>query len=124
MPLFQQVAKFLGFTAEKKGLQALSQVPGEAAAFIKGLEKLEPTSNLPKFAYRSRDIGEMGIPFHPQSHAQATMSVAEAQHISPSRGLTTQKPQEIVRVNLAELPPSAYQVMPRKGKPSWVKFKR
>jgi hypothetical protein len=42
MPSFTQVAKFLGFTAEKEGLQALSKVPGEAAAFIKGLEAAEP----------------------------------------------------------------------------------
>jgi hypothetical protein len=43
MPIFQQAAKFLGFAVEKEGVQALSKVPEEAAAFIKSLETTSPT---------------------------------------------------------------------------------
>jgi hypothetical protein len=57
MALFNTAAKFLGFAVEKEGAQALARVPEEAAAFIRGLDKLEE----PGFAFAK---GPEGLVFH------------------------------------------------------------
>lgn len=60
-----------------------------------------PVEPKPIYAYRSRDVGDIGIPS--KSNAQATMSEAEARGHASGRGAITGKNQEIVRVNLNDV---------------------
>jgi hypothetical protein len=80
------------------------------------------TSAEPKYAYRSRDVGEKGVPS--QSHSQATMSEEEAKTYMASREKITGKPQEIVRIDLNKLDPKDYESKPGPNKNDWIKFKR
>ena len=71
-------------------------------------------------AFRSRSIGEEGIPYRPESHAQASLSEAEGRQFMPGRAEIEGQPQELIRTDLSRAP--AFSVLPRAGAPSWIKF--
>jgi hypothetical protein len=71
-------------------------------------------------AYRSRSIGEEGIPYQPESRAQATMGRPEAESYKEGRESLTGEPQEVVETDLSKSP--GFSVIPRGESPSWVKF--
>lgn len=71
-------------------------------------------------AYRTRSAGEQGIPYRPESHAQATMSEEEAAGYMPGREEATGMPQELVGVDLSQSP--GFSVRPGPGGSDWVKF--
>jgi hypothetical protein len=84
----------------------------------------------PKYAYRSRDAGEAGVPkAHAQSHGQATNDLSQAKtYAEPGqRGAVgaggVEKPQEVVRVDLNKLKPEDYKTRTRDGK-NWTDFNR
>lgn len=74
----------------------------------------------PLNVFRSRSMGEKGIPYNPESRAQATMSEAEGRRIMPNREDIEGKPQELIQTDLAKAP--AFSVIPRGTSPSWIKF--
>jgi KTSC domain len=90
----------------------------------------EPPQPLPKSGavpvdspgtfFRSRDIGEKGIPYRRSTPAEATLSRADAERISPFRGETTGKPQEIVSGDLQDAP--GFSVRPGPNGAQWVKM--
>lgn len=71
-------------------------------------------------AFRTRSIGEEGIPSNPQSHAQATMSQSEAESYKPHREELLGQPQETVGVDLEKTPGFSLKRGPRGN--DWVKF--
>lgn len=71
-------------------------------------------------AFRSRDVGEQGIPYRPESPAQATASEPEAQNFMEGRESTTGKPQEVVGVDLSKAP--GFSVAPGPNNANWFKF--
>ena len=73
-----------------------------------------------RFVYRSRDLGETGVPA--ESHSQATASLGEAQRYLQSRGKITGQPQELVRIDLNKLAPGDYQRLPGPNGNDWIKF--
>lgn len=74
----------------------------------------------PNWAYRSRDVGEQGIPAT-DSPAHATATLDEAKRIAPGREYNNEKPQEIVRFDLNKLKPEQYSTFSGpKGTP-WIK---
>lgn len=75
----------------------------------------------PRWAYRSRDVGETGIPH--QSRAQASLDQEQVERSSPSRGDITGNDQEIVKVDLSKMKEGEdYQIMHGTKQPNWVKF--
>lgn len=84
--------------------------------------KASPEVAQPTYAYRSRDIGETGIPN--DSHSQVTVSLDEAQGYLDSRGRISAKPQELVRANLDALDPQHYSRVPGPNGNDWIKFNR
>lgn len=77
------------------------------------------TTSMPRWAFRNRDVGEVGIPA--AGHAQLTTSLEDARRIAPSR---TEAPQQRVAVDLSKLNTSDYEIVPRKGGAPWVKLNR
>ena len=71
-------------------------------------------------AFRARSIGEEGIPYNRESHAQATMGKGEAESYKEGRESLTGEPQEVVETDLSKSP--GFSVIPRGDSPSWVKF--
>jgi hypothetical protein len=81
-----------------------------------------PADNFDRFAFRSRDVGEQGIPT--DSHSQATMSPDEAGKYLDSRGRITGKQQELVRVDLNKLQSGDYQRVAGPNGADWIRFSR
>lgn len=76
-----------------------------------------------QYAYRSRDVGEQGVPS--QSRSQAGLDPQQIKGYMPSRAQVTGKPQELVKVDLTKLNPSDYTLIKDpQGGPSWVKFNK
>jgi hypothetical protein len=75
-----------------------------------------------EFVYRSRDVGETGVPN--DSHSQATTSLDQAIGYLDSRARITGKPQELVRINLDDLDAEHYTRMPHPDGMDWIKFNR
>lgn len=74
-------------------------------------------------AYRTRDVGEQGVPS--KSHSQATMSEDEARKYMASRQkVQNGKPQELVRVDLSKLKPGDFVRMAGPNGNDWIKFAR
>ena len=70
--------------------------------------------------FRSRNIGEEGIPRTP-GRAQATASQAEAtERIAPGREVAEQQPQEIITGDLSRTP--GFSVRPGPNGPNWYTF--
>ena len=75
-----------------------------------------------KYAYRSRDVGEEGVPSG--SPAQATMDEAEAHRIATDREKITGKPQEVVKIPLHNLASHDYTARSGPRGSDWVQFHR
>lgn len=106
------------------------EISPEARAALKG-EKVLDFSKLaghaeipPRYAYRSRDVGEVGVPAEALSHAQATLSPDEAKMYTEHRGKTTGKPQELVRFDLNKIDPEHYSAKAGPSGSDWVKLHR
>lgn len=84
-------------------------------------EKEPPTSKpaVEPMAYRARSVGDQGVPYKPETRAQATTSEAQARSYEPGRGDIVGKPQETVGINLAKTP--GFSVM-GDGPARYVKF--
>ncbi len=107
---FQQAKRELGPSA------SISDV-------LKRAEDIKRRENgTPQYVYRSRDVGEQGVPS--QSHSQATVSKQEAERYLASRGNTTGREQELVRIDLSKLPPDSYERKPGPNGNDWIKFTR
>lgn len=77
------------------------------------------------FAFRSRDVGENGIPADPRSHAHATADLDELQRLAPGRESITGKPQEFVKVDLSKMEEGKdFARMHRPGQSDWIRFLR
>jgi hypothetical protein len=82
---------------------------------------LEPPAEVvePRYAYRARDTGELGVP--DKTHSQASLDEADVRRIAPSR---SEGPQEIVRFDLNKLAPEDYEIIERPDAPAWVRLRR
>jgi hypothetical protein len=114
-----------GAKADNNFIQQAKQELGpdaSASDVLRRAEDLKRHKNgTPQYVYRSRDVGEQGVPS--QSHSQATVSKQEAERYLTSRGNTTGKEQELVRVDLSKLPPDSYERKPGPNGHDWIKFK-
>lgn len=104
--------------------EAPAPITPEAGPPVSGNLPGGPTpSQSPNFAYRSRDVGEQGIPA--SVRPQATTDLSEAQsYAEPGGGReqVTGKPQEVVRIDLSKLKEGKdYERIQRPGKPDWIK---
>ena len=81
-----------------------------------------PETESGNFVYRSRDVGETGVPN--DSHSQATTDLDQAIGYLDSRARVTGKPQELVRINLDDLDAGHYTRMPHPDGMDWIKFNR
>ena len=71
--------------------------------------------------FRSRNIGEEGIPYRSESPAQASASQSEVENrIAPYRADLEGKPQEVITGDLSQTP--GFSVHARSNGPSWYKF--
>jgi len=96
------------------------RVPVKASMAKAGLEEENAPTSAKPLAFRSRNLGEEGVPYHPESHAQATMSAEEAHNrIRPSKE-DAFGPQEVVGVDLGKVPGFSTKAGPRGA--DWVKF--
>lgn len=86
------------------------------------MQQPEQPSFLQAKAYRARDVGEQGISYNQQSHAQATLSRQQAETFAQpgQRDAITGKPQEVVSTDLDKAP--GFSVVQNGGNPPWVKF--
>lgn len=76
-------------------------------------------------AYRSRDVGEKGIPADPRSHAHATTDLEDLKRLAPGRESITGKPQEFIKVNLTKLEEGKDFVrVHRPGEADWIRYLR
>ena len=73
----------------------------------------------PRYAFRVRDVGELGI--DPTGHAQASRSMREVEWLANSR---SSQAEEVIRVDLNRLKPREFQVLSRGESPAWIKFNR
>ena len=108
---------------EAEGAGELGEVPGEIEGAV---QKFVNPEREPNYAYRSRDIGEQGVPANENSHAQLTSSEDQARlYTQPGqRDQVTGKPQELVRVDLNKLRPSDYSTKKMDEGVNWHKIKR
>lgn len=76
-------------------------------------------------AYRSRDVGENGIPADVRSHAHATTDLEDLQRLAPGRESVTGKAQEFVKADLTKLTEGKdYVRVHRPGEADWIRFLR
>jgi hypothetical protein len=78
----------------------------------------------PNWIYRTRDVGERGLPADQRSPAHLTSSLEQAQSFVDSRQATTGKPQEIVRFDANSLKPGEATVRPFGEGVDWYKLHR
>lgn len=76
----------------------------------------------PQWAYRTRDVGEAGVPADARSPAHATSSFEQAQRFAESRN--PGKPQEIVRFNTNSLKPGELSAQPFSDSVDWYRLHR
>lgn len=74
----------------------------------------------PRWAYRSRSVGDRGIPS--ASRAQATLDPVRARQYMVNRGDVTGQPQEMIRTDINRLPQEQYTVQSESAMPDFVKF--
>lgn len=91
-------------------------------SFGSGWKGLDPSFPIERaVAYRVRTKGEVGIPYNPGSHAQATLSLSEAKGYMPSRSeLFGGREQEVVGLQLDRL--AGFSVMRGPNKAPWLKL--
>jgi hypothetical protein len=80
---------------------------------------VRPAPQEPRFAFRARDAGELGVP--DKTHSQASLDEADVRRIAPSR---SEGPQEIVRFDLNKLSPEDYEIIERPDAPAWVRLRK
>ena len=81
----------------------------------------------PQEAFRTRAVGEEGLPFVPETHegkARATTSLEEAKDYADWRRDFIGTPQEIVRIDLDKLPKDTYITTQGPQGHDWVAFTR
>lgn len=89
-----------------------------------GEEEVAPISETPKpntnaIAYRARDVGEQGVPYRPESHAQATRFKTQAEgYMEGRQDIHGGKRQEVVGIDLSQAP--GFSVP--KNNSNWIKF--
>ena len=109
----------------KAGPQPSEQIAtaqGAETPLTAAAEKPPVEAETPNFVYRSRDVGEQGVPS--ASASQATASKDEARSYVQSRGNTTGKPQELVRIDLNKLTPEDYKKATGPNGADWIKFNK
>lgn len=98
----------------------LAAINATKAEFLKRYGAVDDSG---QFAYRSRDVGEQGIPS--ASRSQAGLDPKQIKGYMPSRQAVTGQPQELVKVDLTKLKPEDYTLIKDpQGGPSWVKFNK
>jgi len=118
--------RFVPIGSNVKETAAALVVPPEMGPEGKALSKKINAAQKaePVYAYRTRDVGEQGIPADSRSHAHATMSEEEAKSYSESRGKVQGKPQETVRFRLDKVKPEDYERKAGPGGSDWIKLKK
>ena len=91
---------------------------GSMATINRDLAKQIPAPET--YAYRSRSVGEKGIPANADSHAQLTLSENEARRYAEGREAVTGQPQEIVKVPVSKLP--KHTVLAGPNDSPWIKL--
>ena len=106
--------------------QAVQQADRAGAEDLANRQPYVAPQREPNYVYRSRDIGEQGVPANENSHAQLTSSEDQARlYTQPGqRDAVTGKPQELVRVDLNKLRPSDYSTKKMDEGVNWHKLKR
>jgi len=136
LPELDATAENKPFAGAPKPKGEVLDATGENKAFAGGMdeytepkEKLENTGKIPSPSetaqqirfYRARSVGEEGVPYHPESHAQGTASLDEAQNrIAPFRAEQESAPQEIISGDLSQTP--GFSVRRGPNGPNWYKF--
>jgi hypothetical protein len=115
-----RIAKPLDATSENKPFAGgLDEYTGPAKA--KPAQDIpSPSQTAQARVYRSRSIGEEGIPYRPAGHAQATASQAEAESMMPGREDIEGQPQELISTDLSQAP--GFSARPGPNGPNWFKF--
>lgn len=98
----------------------------------KSVTKFGPTGEpivqgapMEEVAYRSRDVGEQGVPSDVRSHAHATTDLEDLQRLAPGRESITGKPQEFIKADLTKLTEGKdYVRVHRPGEADWIRFLR
>jgi len=111
-------------TPKPKTLKDLSGEGDLTAQLNASLNKanVQKGTDIPKFVYRARDVGEEGVPLK-NEHAQATSDYQQAQTYAEP-GQRNNNPGEVVRIDLSKLKPSDYVVKNHPSGMKWVKFTR
>jgi hypothetical protein len=94
----------------------------EGAVLVRPAKALPAAPEEAQYAYRVRDVGESGIPANQNSPAHATTTLADAQRLAETRGMTTDKLQEIVRTKID--PDNVAVRKPGPNGADWIKFKK
>jgi len=105
--------------------QTAASIPARSGLALPPGPEDVPATTTPRLldqvnAWRARSVGEEGIPYRAESHAQATMSPEEAQSYMSGREDLTGQPQEVVGVDLSQSPGFSMRSGPRGA--DWVKF--
>jgi hypothetical protein len=106
----------------RSGLALPPGPQSEAGSMVRSMEspaRMSTPSETAR-AFRSRSVGERGIPFNQQSPAQASLSETEARSIMPGREQVTGEPQELIGLDLDQAPGFSTKPGPRGA--DWVKF--
>lgn len=77
-------------------------------------------NNKPHWAYRTRDVGEVGVP-DTDSHAHATSTLEDAKRLAPGKESVNGKPQEIVKFDLNKLKSHQYSTFSGPRGTPWIK---
>lgn len=77
-------------------------------------------NNKPHWAYRTRDVGEEGVP-DTDSHAHATSTLEDAKRLAPGKESVNGKPQEIVKFDLNKLKSHQYSTFSGPRGTPWIK---
>lgn len=77
-------------------------------------------NNKPHWAYRTRDVGETGVP-DTDSHAHATSTLEDAKRLAPGKESVNGKPQEIVKFDLNKLKSHQYSTFSGPRGTPWIK---
>ena len=140
LPELDATAENKPFAGAPKPKGEVLDATGENKAFAGGmdeytepqgrtpLDRLENTGKIPSpsetaqqiRAYRARSVGEEGIPYRAESHAQATASQPQAESYLGPREEQTGEPQELIGIDLSQSP--AFSAREGPGGANWYKF--
>lgn len=120
----ETVSKISGETEALRNRQttvAGQEVSGDADltdALQKSIDAVK--NNKPHWAYRTRDVGEEGVP-DTDSHAHATSTLEDAKRLAPGKESVNGKPQEIVKFDLNKLKSHQYSTFSGPRGTPWIK---